>query len=995
MVHTGLLPFSAATASPAGYKAPTTRDIPPVALTNIPKVNAADIQHYLDTIGPLVETYERSRAAADPAQVAPKDRDAETTDAFTQAVNRKLSKDGSWSPTLRRRASANILSPETPSTPQFTRKSSAQYKRNRNEPTPLSTIPNVYFDEDFHLEDPRTFDIVSERAEIVRQSTSREDGHSNGAATAPRKNLVQNAILQEKLSWYMDTVEIHLINSISAASSGFFAALGSLKQLQNEAEQSVNKIERLRADLKRLDHELALGGLEVAAKTRRRRNVQELRKATDQISLIVEAVKGTDQLVDDGKYDEAVDKIGEVERLVTGRAGPATAGAELRDLSSLQVLRGLETGMLELQFRIGAGFAQRFTTALLNDLRQHVERVPPSQTLKRWSKQRGIPPAYLEATDQLRTDLQASIKGLVRCSHTAPAVAAFKEAAVKEMKTIIRRYLPSSSDDDADSMISASTRAGRGLTQQEKSSILARNLRSLDTQDAEDLLVKIYTSISEALRRLSTQAKVLLDVTSRMDVSKSVRAEPDRQDGAPDALQLTKISDDLSQVFDISALLGQAVDTAQTQLSRVLKVRNEQTIRLSKQRHLRYFMLNRLFLDECEAVSGRAGQNMRGVVNAQISGFIQVLGQANNERIVEQLDLEKWDAADLPEQEEIMLERILSSVEKDATEWRPTTQIWERLPASEDAPSMVSEPISAPATNGTGTAKPQTKPAIIDGNRYILVASAIALIPSIDSFLALTSALPTMTSQISASLLEVLRTFNSRSSQLILGAGATRSAGLKNITTKHLALASQALSFVIALVPYQRECVRRHLSAGAKNAAGQAVLAEWDKTKRLYQDHQMGIHDKLVEIMTGRSATHVKSMLALDFSSAAADAAGEGKPSPYMETLIKETLTLHRVLVRHLSVLDVSLIMRQIFSNYKDQWTKAYAEVSTAGNDAERRLVRDVEALEDRLGRVDEFKEIGRDITVVVKTRINKETVYPAVQQPSSTTTTQENSTET
>lgn len=157
----------------------------------------------------------------------------------------------------------------------------------------------------------------------------------------------------------------------------------------------------------------------------------------------------------------------------------------------------------------------------------------------------------------------------------------------------------------------------------------------------------------------------------------------------------------------------------------------------------------------------------------------------------------------------------------------------------------------------------------------------------------------------------------------------------------------------------------------------------------------MGIHDKLVEIMTGRSATHVKSMLALDFSSAAADAAGEGKPSPYMETLIKETLTLHRVLVRHLSVLDVSLIMRQIFSNYKDQWTKAYAEVSTAGNDAERRLVRDVEALEDRLGRVDEFKEIGRDITVVVKTRINKETVYPAVQQPSSTTTTQENSTET
>ncbi|KAF5016597.1 hypothetical protein F66182_11675, partial [Fusarium sp. NRRL 66182] len=68
--------------------------------------------------------------------------------------------------------------------------------------TPLSTIPIVYFEEDFHLENPRTFDVVSEKSEVVRQPSKPLAG--NGAAIEPstvgRKALATNAILQEKLS---------------------------------------------------------------------------------------------------------------------------------------------------------------------------------------------------------------------------------------------------------------------------------------------------------------------------------------------------------------------------------------------------------------------------------------------------------------------------------------------------------------------------------------------------------------------------------------------------------------------------------------------------------------------------------------------------------------------------------------------------------------------------------------------------------------------------
>ncbi|QIX02354.1 hypothetical protein AMS68_007871 [Peltaster fructicola] len=414
--------------------------------------------------------------------------------------------------------------------------------------------------------------------------------------------------------------------------------------------------------------------------------------------------------------------------------------------------------------------------------------------------------------------------------------------------------------------------------------------------------------------------------------------------------------DDLTQVLDMSSLLGQAVDTAQTQLSRVLKVRNEQTIRLEKNQFLRYFTLNRLFADECEAISGRSGQALKGVINAQISGFVQVLGQAEVEKIVAKLDVEKWDASDLSAHDDALLARVLGSVEKDAPEWTAAQPIWEPMTT---AVETTEEPngTAIPATNGAAT-KPQTRPAVIDSNR----SHTTNIFCTPRDF---------------ANFQFTIQPADPRRWRDSIGR-------LENITTKHLALSSQALSFVIALVPYQRECIRRHLSA-ATSAPGQAVLAEWDKTKRLFQEHQVGIHDKLVEIMTGRSQTHVKSMLALDLESSAADVAGEGKPGPYMETLIKETLTLHRVLARHLSILDVDMIMRQIFANYSAQWTKAFAEVDIRGKESQRRLLRDVTALEDRLGRLEEFKDIGPALVSIVKNRSREAPGEPMFEQPEET----------
>ena len=809
---------------------------------------------------------------------------------------------------------------------------------------PLSTVPQVYFDPDFHLENPRTFDIVSERSEIVRPPPG-ASGASPTPGTGGRKALATNAILQEKLSWYMDTVEVHLISSISTASTSFFAALGSLRDLHMEASASVAKIQALRSDLARLDKSMAVGGLKVVAMRRRRENVRKLGDAVQQLRDVVDAVAHCEDQVDQGEIEEALQGLTNVERLIAGGqldptglgANEATSGGgNLVDLRGIKALDGASAEIASLRQRIGKSFEARFLEALLSDLRKHVDTVPSNATFQRWDKasqrSRGthaktssVYPAYLQVSESLRAVLRSGLDGLAQSDSLKPATAAYREVVWKEVKTLIRRHLPSSSDDDNESTMSASTQGGRHLTQQEKSSLLARNLRALEPEDAEDMLKKMYSNVGEALRRLGTQVKVVLDITSSFSSAPTTKP-PSSPMSPPVAnwnsyIGVTPINsatlgtaqqEDIQQTLDMSNLLGQAVDIAQAQITKILKVRSEQSTRLPLPQFLRYFHLNRLFADECEAVSGRGGIALKTVVNAHIIDYVHHAADAERQHLITGMDADRWDAKDFDDSDSRLLSLIIEAGTKEIEPWVKASMIW----SDEQAVVNGEQQTNGAMTNGS-TEKEKTRPAIIDEQRFLLPNSALIIMNGIGQFEQLMTGIPSMTQELTSSLLEYLKLFNSRSSQLILGAGATRSAGLKNITTKHLALASQALSFVTALTPYVREFVRRHSpSAGS-------LMVEFDKVKRLYQEHQAGINDKLVDIMSGRATTHVNVMRKIDWDSPSAGQA----VSPYMETLVKETATLHKVLSKHLPDMVVRMIMDPVFSSYREQWGKAFHDV--------------------------------------------------------------------
>ncbi|KAK4219327.1 Vps54-like protein-domain-containing protein [Rhypophila decipiens] len=990
IVRTGLVPHTAPPTS-STHKPPTARDIPPVTLTNIPHVDASEFKSYLSQVGSLYEQLRRVQAEEEDAASHSAARRTSKADSIAEAVD-----DGHLRPgkrpgaASRRTSTASISSIASFEAPSPLRRSGASFRKGgAHGPPPLSTIPTVYFDENFHLENPRTFDVVSERSEVIRSTSGTDErASSNGHAEAPRKALATNAILQEKLSWYMDTIEMHLIQSISTASTTFFTALGSLRELHSEAAESVDRIRALRKELESLDEEIASRGLEIVQQRRRRENIQQLHDAVEQLREVVERLGTCESLVDAGEVDNALDCIDALEGLIAGEPGSSQnprSDLQLRDLRGTSALQGINNDLDTLRQRVGKAYEAKMVATLIQDLRRHVQKVSTQEVLMRWNsasiRSRGghgrepsAFPSYLSSIDDLRAELLPSLTGLQRAQYLTAAATAYREATLREVRNVIKEPLPSSNDDDTESMMSSSTMTGgKPRTAQEKAMGLARNLRALSSRDAEETFIKIYIGITETLRRFSTQVKVLLDVASSIgnptglsDLKSPIKSPPFSPTARRESDAGLEAQAEVHKALDASNLLGQAVDMAQDRIVRLLRARTGQSTHLSLIWFLRYFTLNLHFAIECEAISGRSGTKLKDAVNGHIKEFVTLHKDAEMQRLVEGMNLDQWVSTDFGDRDSELLGHILEgSTKNDPTWWTRDTKMW--VPYDEDDEENQD---AAGPDNGQDVAatRPRVRGAIIDEQTFHLPKSAILCMNGIGQFLHLIVGIPSVAVEISSSLIAYMSFFASRCYQLILAAGATVSAGLRHITTVNLAVASQALGFIATLIPHIREFVRRYCSSGT-GANVSAVMAEYDKIRRTYQEHQNSIYDKLVEIMHRRAQVAAKGMRALNWE----NEKDTCRPvHEYMELLAKETTRLHKNLVRQgLPEDTVRMIMLPIFNSYKDTFGTVLQELEPVNESGRDSMIRDVEYLQSRMGKMmDGFEGIGEYLVEIIKAKV-------------------------
>jgi vacuolar protein sorting-associated protein 54 len=237
--------------------------------------------------------------------------------------------------------------------------------------------------------------------------------------------------------------------------------------------------------------------------------------------------------------------------------------------------------------------------------------------------------------------------------------------------------------------------------------------------------------------------------------------------------------------------------------------------------------------------------------------------------------------------------------------------------------------------------RPLMKSIQIRGSSYHCVNCGLILLKMIAEYINISDALPALATEIVHRVAEILKLFNSRSCKLVLGAGAMQVAGLKSITAKHLALASQTISLFYALIPDIRKMLSVHIPDSRKIL----LLTEIDRVRQDYRVHKDEIHSKLVDIMKDRLLTvHLPTLLqALETWNRPDD--GDNQASPFAKGLTKEVGILHRVLTPLLLEQDVRSIFTRIVLLFHSVLADAYAKVDVSTPQAKSRLYRDVQLI--------------------------------------------------
>jgi vacuolar protein sorting-associated protein 54 len=294
----------------------------------------------------------------------------------------------------------------------------------------------------------------------------------HGNNLIPRKVLATNAVLQDKLSWYMDIVEAHLVDSISRASGILFSTLDSIRELHLETVESVEWTKALRESLASLYNDVVTNRVNLLQKQQLHRNLQSMNEALIQMKGVMNGIACSESLINTGEVEKALVEINAVERMISGERDKEPRSELLQGVSSdLEILRS----------RIGNILESKIHDLLIEDLQRHIRSVPIQEVLFRWEAA-SLPakwgqersfyavPAYMGMTDELRAALLPNIYALHRFGSPSAVVQAYGKAVLREVRDLLRRGLPSTTEEVGVTTLARASRDGRGGSDHENSS---------------------------------------------------------------------------------------------------------------------------------------------------------------------------------------------------------------------------------------------------------------------------------------------------------------------------------------------------------------------------------------------------------------------------------------------------------------------------------------------------------------------------------------------
>lgn len=320
----------------------------------------------------------------------------------------------------------------------------------------LETVPHIFFQKDFDLSEANTFSSATGNVMDPGGSDTDESGQSQQ--------------LLDTLSYYADTIELHLVREISLRSTSFFAALSNLNDLQTESSQCLDRIRNLRGVLRDVGEDEAKKGLEIVRLERKLNNLNEVRSGIKSMHAVGETLVLAQNLASGGEWDTALSLLEQTQKLyVEEGAVPRVEHHETQPpakqdklpkrnstlrpvhesiveedpedvatpsapaplpLASLQAFSALPDHLRSLTLEIASSLSSEFVSTLRTDLLGQMDQPFTGHSAAESAEDR-----FLALKDKLRP----LIRGLLRTESLKDALVKWTSVALIEMRACVKK----------------------------------------------------------------------------------------------------------------------------------------------------------------------------------------------------------------------------------------------------------------------------------------------------------------------------------------------------------------------------------------------------------------------------------------------------------------------------------------------------------------------------------------------------------------------------
>uniref|UniRef100_A0A8C5HV01 Vacuolar protein sorting-associated protein 54 n=1 Tax=Gouania willdenowi TaxID=441366 RepID=A0A8C5HV01_GOUWI len=603
----------------------------------------------------------------------------------------------------------------------------------------------IFFKPDFALEDPATFNTVLPWS------------HFNSTGGRKTRDWASSKLLQEKLSHYLDVVEVNIAQQISLRSEAFFHAMSSQHELQDQLRETQWAVSVLRRGTTAIDRVMCQGPLQALCTTLTRNNCVKLHNKLKLMATVHQTQPTVQLLLSTSEFVGALELISTTKEVLQ------------QELQGITSFRHLGSQLCELEKLIDKMMEEDFSIYVRSDF---------SSSLK-------DEPHVLE-----KERLESLVFGLLRqkkldflCIYSDEMIVAAKALVTQWfelLKKILENFLLFLQKIKATLNVIRNV-VLKVLYSNQKNLVLDKYVAGLSVQE---------TSVDPVLQGEAELAYLTHEGLFISDALSEAQQQDQSSNSKPKQSSLIIVFADEQCVY--------GVNVVPTELELNGVISNIQEL-LHTASDVSHDLL------------------VRWVLQSQANRFVHRFHEERKNKLSLLLDNERWKQAEVP------------------TEFQDLVN------------SIVDGQITLPERKTIGNSPDNRKPTeylLVNGERYAVVGTVLLLIRIFLEYCQCVNDVPSIATDMLTRLSDLLKHFNSRSCQLVLGAGALQVLGLKTITTKNLALASRCLQLVVYYIPV----IRAHFESKL-HPKQCSVLRHLDHIKKDYNDHIAEISAKLIAIM--------------------------------------------------------------------------------------------------------------------------------------------------